>query len=142
MLLPDWQLAHPAGPAEAATLAAAPPPRTVLWLDELQNYLDGEHGLTPGTIRALLAAPDPVVIIATMWPDRYASHTTVPDPGAPDPHARERQVLDLADVVRIDPKFTPAEQHRARTPCSPRSVSRGTYSGGISSRMPGMLIAG
>jgi hypothetical protein len=26
----------------------------VVWLDELQRYLDGEHGLTGGVVRALL----------------------------------------------------------------------------------------
>ena len=56
-LLPDWWLVHPAGPGEVAALAAAPPPRTVVWLDELQRYLDGEHGLTGGVVRALLNAP-------------------------------------------------------------------------------------
>ena len=55
-LLPDWWLVHPAGPAEVAALAQAPPPRTVVWLDELQRYLDGEHGLTGGVVRALLDA--------------------------------------------------------------------------------------
>ena len=35
-------------------------------------------------------------------------------PGGADPHARERQVLDLADVVPIAPAFSPAEQDRAR----------------------------
>jgi hypothetical protein len=53
-LLPDWRLVHPVGPAEVAALAAAPPPRAVVWLDELQRYLDGEHGLTSGVVRALL----------------------------------------------------------------------------------------
>ena len=95
-LLPDWWLVHPAGPAEVAALAAAPPPRTVVWLDELQRYLDGEHGLTGGVVRALLNAPHPAVIIGTLWPDRYAAYTTVPAPGGADPHAREREVLDLA----------------------------------------------
>ena len=47
-LLPEWWLVHPAGPAEVTALAQAPPPRTVVWLDELQRYLDGEHGLTGG----------------------------------------------------------------------------------------------
>jgi hypothetical protein len=55
-LLPDWWLAHPAGPAEVSALAQAPPPRTVVWLDELQRYLDGEHGLTGAVVRALLNA--------------------------------------------------------------------------------------
>ena len=113
-LLPDWWLVHPAGPAEVAALAAAPTPRTVVWLDELQRYLDGEHGLTGAVVRALLNAPHPVVIIGTLWPDRYTAYTTVPAPGGADPHAREREVLDLADVIRIDPEFSPAEQDRAR----------------------------
>jgi len=43
-LLPDWWLAHPAGPTEVAALAAAPTARTVVWLDELQRHLDGENG--------------------------------------------------------------------------------------------------
>ena len=113
-LLPDWWLVHPAGPGEVATLAAAPSLRTVVWLDELQRYLDGEHGLTGAVVRALLNAPHPVVIIGTLWPARYTTYTAVPAPGGADPHAREREVLDLADVIRIGPEFTPAEQDRAR----------------------------
>ncbi len=113
-LLADWWLVHPTGPAEVAALARAPVPRTLVWLDELQRYLDGEHGLTGAVVRALLAAPDPVVIIGTLWPDLYNAYTKLPDPGGPDPHAREREVLELADVVRIGPEFSPAEQDRAR----------------------------
>ena len=85
-----------------------------MWLDELQRYLDGEHGLTGGVVRALLNAPHPAVIIGTLWPDRYAAYTTLPAPGGADPHAREREVLDLAAVIRIGPEFSPAEQDRAR----------------------------
>ena len=113
-LLPDWWLVHPAGPAEVAALAAAPPGRTVVWLDELQRYLDGEHGLTGGMVRALLNVSGPVVLIGTLWPDRHAAYTAVPAPGEADPHAREREVLDLAAVIGIGAKFSPAEQDRAR----------------------------
>jgi hypothetical protein len=113
-LLPDWWLVHPADPAEVAALAQAPTPRTVVWLDELQRYLDGEHGLTGGVVRALLNPPQPTVIIGTLWPDRYVAYTTVPRPGSADLRAREREVLDLATVLRIDPAFSPAEQDRAR----------------------------
>jgi hypothetical protein len=114
-LLPDWWLVHPAGPAEVAALAQAPPPpQTVVWLDELQRYLDGEHGLTGGVVRALLNAPRPTVIIGTLWPDRYMAYTALPVPGGADPRAREREVLDLAEVIRISPAFSPAEQGRAR----------------------------
>ena len=113
-LVPDWQLVHPAGPAEVAALAAGPPPRTVVWLDELQRYLGGEHGLTGGVVRALLGAPGPVMLIGTLWPDLYSTWTAVRAPGRADPHAREREVLGLADVVRIAPVFSPREQDRAR----------------------------
>ena len=65
-------------------------------------------------MRALLNAPAPVVIIGTLWPDRYTAYTAVPAPGGADPHAREREVLDLAAVIRIGPEFSPAEQDRAR----------------------------
>jgi hypothetical protein len=113
-LLPDWWLVHPAAPAEVAVLAAAPPERTVIWLDELQRYLEGEGGLTGGVVRALLNGPHPIVIVGTLWPNRYNTYTAVPAPGAPDPHARERELLDLATVIRIAPNFSPAEQARAR----------------------------
>ena len=113
-LLPDWWLVHPDGPGEVAALAAASPARTVVWLDELQRYLDGEHGLTGGVLRALLNAPGPVVIIGTLWPDRYTAYTAVPSPGGADPHSREREVLGLAAVVRIGAAFSAAEQDRAR----------------------------
>jgi hypothetical protein len=112
--LPDWWLVHPAGPDQVAALAQMPSPRTVVWLNELQDYLDGEHGLDAAVVRALLNHP--AVIIGTLWPERYAAYTAVPEPGAPDPHRRDRQVLDLAEVVRIAPAFSEAEQDRPGTP--------------------------
>jgi hypothetical protein len=54
------------------------------------------------------------VIIGTLWPDLYAHYTTVPASGGTDPRARERRILDLADVVRIAAAFSSAEQDRAR----------------------------
>ena len=113
-LLPDWWLVHPAGPGEIAELSAAPLPRVVVWLDELQRYLDGERGLTGAVVRALLNAPGPVVIIGTLRPDQYAVYTAVAAPGGADPHAREREVLDLAEVFRIRAQFSAAERERSR----------------------------
>jgi hypothetical protein len=113
-LLPDWWLVHPDGPGQVAALAAAPTPRMVVWLDELQRYLHGEHGLTGGMVRALLNPPHCAVIIGTLWPDRYSGYTALPALGGADPQAREREVLDMAAVVRISPEFSPAEQDKAR----------------------------
>ena len=114
-VLPDWWLVHPARPTEVVALARTPVPQMVVWLDELQRFFDGEHGLTGGVVRALLGAPHPAVIIGSLWPDLYTTWTAVPTPGDIDPHAREREVLDLAAIVRIDSAFSPAEQGRART---------------------------
>ena len=111
-VLPDWWLVHPADSAEVAELAQAPLPRTVVWLDELQRYLDGEYALTGGAVRTLLNAS--AVIIGTIWPELYADYTIVSSPGGVDLHAREREVLDLAAVIRIDPEFSRAEQDRTR----------------------------
>src|SRR5262249_12998274 len=85
-VLPDWWLVYPAGPGEIAALAKAPSPRVVVWLDELQRYLDGEDGLTGAVVRALLNPPHPAVIIGTLWPDRYTVYATNPAAGGPDPH--------------------------------------------------------
>src|SRR5258707_9281393 len=75
---------------------------------------NGEHGLTGAVVRALLTASGPVVIIGTLWPDLYTGYTTLPTPGNADPRPREREVLGLAAVIRIDAAFSEAEQGRAR----------------------------
>jgi hypothetical protein len=114
-LLPQWRLVHPASAAEVAALAATPEPQTVVWLDELQRYLGSEDSVTGGVVRALLGPPHPAVIIATLWPSWYQAWTEVPaSPGGADPHAREREILDLAEVIRIEPSLSAAEEDRAR----------------------------
>ena len=64
-------------------------------------------------VRALLNAPGPVVIIGALWPDESRLHRACPPPAALTPHW-EREVLDLAVVVRIGAAFSPAEQDRSR----------------------------
>jgi tetratricopeptide (TPR) repeat protein len=71
------------------TIASAtfPLPKLIIWLDELHRFLkgpylhDGESAITAATIRQLMQAPTPVVILAAMWPE-HASHlrATQPDP--------------------------------------------------------------
>ena len=129
-VLPDWWLVHPAGPAEVAALAAAPPPRTVMWLDELQRYLEGEHALTGGVVRTLLNAPHPAVIIGTMWPNFYEAYTAMPTPGGADPHSREREVLDLAVIVRIGAAVQPSGAGPGPRRRNPGSAAAGRAGGG------------
>jgi tetratricopeptide (TPR) repeat protein len=52
-------------------------PKLIVWLDELQRFLpgpyltDGATPITAATIRRLLDAPTPVIVVGTLWP-RYA----------------------------------------------------------------------
>jgi hypothetical protein len=113
-LLPDWWLVHPAGSDQVAALVAAPAPRTVVWLDELQRYLDSEHGLTGDMVRALLNAPYPAVIIGTLWPEQYAAYTTVPAPAARIRLGGSAKCWTWPRSSASAPAFSEAGQDRAR----------------------------
>jgi hypothetical protein len=119
-VLPDWWLVHPGGPDEVRDLAQACPTRVVVWLDEFQQYLRGADGLDSGTVRRLLGADGPVVIVGTLWPTYYAEFTARPLLGAPDLRERERSVIELAEVVTMPEQFTPAELARAAQSADPR----------------------
>ena len=109
--LPDWWLAHPGDPDELRALAAAPTPRTVIWLDELQRYLGGAQG-TAATVRSLLRAG--VVLLGTLWPAEYITRTALRRAEPDDPYAHDRELLDLAQVIDVNDAFSAAEQGRAQ----------------------------
>jgi hypothetical protein len=102
--LPDWWLLLPRaepGVPDLRELAEAPAPRTVVWLDELQRYL-GPHGLTADTVRRLLTADPPILLIGTLWPRRYEEYRRRPADGQPDPHAEARTLLHRVCCVEPD----------------------------------------
>jgi tetratricopeptide (TPR) repeat protein len=112
-VLADWWLVHPAGPAEVRALAAAPAPKTVVWLDELTSYLGGTNGLRASTIRALRQAG--MVLVGTLWPDEYQIRVARRRLGrqSDDPYEADRALLDLAEVIDVADIFTAAERDRA-----------------------------
>jgi TPR repeat protein len=117
--LPGWRLFHPADAEElAAAVASRQLPRggVVVWLDEAQHYLAGSNRLTVGAVRALLDPDQPVVVVATMWPQWYEQFTATPpsEPGAGrDLHWHARQILTtMARVIRLA-GFTRGERDRA-----------------------------
>jgi hypothetical protein len=105
----SWRLWHPLSPtrpdavlAELADIA----PRTVVWLNEAQYYLDaglGEH--VAAGLREVLHDPTrgPVLVLATLWPEHWNRLTLR---AGHSPHARE-----LLDGHKIDVPnaFTPAD---------------------------------
>jgi TPR repeat protein len=122
--LGDWPLLIPASAQQLTgyldTIQTSR--KLVVWLNETQNYL-GPGGLTAATVRRLLAAPRPVIIIGTIWPDRYDAMTASPsEPRAgsgaevplADVYADAREILViLADRRNLAARFSPAERDRA-----------------------------
>ena len=113
---PPWRVWHPIDPSRPdAALAELPRigPRTVVWLNEAQFYLDvTEAGLgeqVAAGLRELLrdAGRGPVLVLATLWPGFWDALTARPD-GGPEPHAQARELLAGHDIT-VPAAFTPAQ---------------------------------
>ncbi|WP_327003976.1 hypothetical protein OHA72_54495 [Dactylosporangium sp. NBC_01737] len=109
-VLAEWWLVHPADAVRIGAHAADPAPRTVLWLDELQRYLNHAARVPVGVMQQLIAAG--TVVVATLWTDEYDIRTVRPEAGQPDPYANDRDVLRLAHVVRVPGAFSTTERRR------------------------------
>ena len=113
---PAWRLWHPIDPSRPdAALRELPGigPRTVVWLNEAQFYLDpAEAGLgerVAAGLRELLRDPGraPVLVLATMWPEYWHALTARPA-GGDDPHAQARELLAGHDIT-VPAMFTAAQ---------------------------------
>ncbi|MEK2472208.1 tetratricopeptide repeat protein [Streptomyces noursei] len=98
-------------PADAdgllAVLAAdALDTRTVLWLNEAQNYLDDPAG--EAVAAALLRRLDddgPLIVIATLWPAHEEALTAAPAQDGKDPHWHARTLLGQARRIGVPRSF-------------------------------------
>ncbi|MEU0250835.1 hypothetical protein ABZ192_42425 [Streptomyces sp. NPDC006235] len=107
----DWRLWHPLSPtAPHAALASLPDiaPKTVMWLNEAQHYLDpdplGEQ--VAAGLRELLNDPSraPVLVLGTLWPDHWDTLTTRT---TTDRHVGARALL-VGHKIDVPDAFTPA----------------------------------
>ncbi|MEV4942881.1 hypothetical protein [Streptomyces zaomyceticus] len=88
-VLPDWPLVRPADAEELSAWIEASfvCPRTVLWLDEAQRYLDGAQGERAAkALVRLLDQVAPLAVVGTMWPDHLRRLTE--SCGGEAPHVR------------------------------------------------------
>ncbi|MEU0962576.1 tetratricopeptide repeat protein [Micromonospora aurantiaca] len=119
-LLPEtWRLWHPISPGRSEALLegfAAVGPRTVLWLNDLHDYLlrdpaAGER--VAAGLRELLRDPNrgPVLILGTTWPEYWARLTMPPNPLG-DPHTQARSLLAGTDLV-VPESFAEPDRERA-----------------------------
>lgn len=82
-------------------------PRTVLWLNEAQEYLDSAKG--EAVAAALLRRLDgegPLLVVATLWPDHDQNLTRRPGSGEGDHHPRARELLAQAHYTHVPDSFT------------------------------------
>ena len=116
---PGWRLWHPIDPTRPeAALRDLPGigPRTVVWLNEAQFYLDTADGglgeRVAAGLRELLRDPAraPVLVLATLWPQFWDGLTARPEGGA-DPHAQARELLAGHDIT-VPAAFTAAQLQR------------------------------
>ncbi|WP_245205800.1 hypothetical protein [Kitasatospora sp. RG8] len=114
-----WALWHPFDPSRAEAALAdleRVTPRTVVWLNEAQHYLGhpeaGER--IAAALHTLLthSARRPVLILGTLWPEYASRYTALPNPGAPDPHTRVRELL-AARTVSVPESFDRNALHAA-----------------------------
>src|SRR5439155_14837190 len=115
-----WRLWHPIDPTRpAAALRDLPGigPRTVVWLNEAQFYLEVAEGRlgeqVAAGLRELLRDPAraPVLVLATLWPQFWDSLTARPPGRDADPHAQARELLDGHDIT-VPAAFTAAQLQR------------------------------
>ncbi len=95
-----WHPFDPTRPEAALAALAQVRPRTVVWLNETQEYLraggDGER--VAAGLRSLLADPAraPVLVLGTLWPEHHAALTV--DPGSQVRVVLEGTVIDVPDL--------------------------------------------
>jgi hypothetical protein len=111
--LAGWRLWHPINPGRPEALLDALErnlilPRTVLWLNEIQNYLN-----TPGSdtgeriaagLRELLrdGGRVPILALGTIWPEYWDVLTRWPAAFQRDDHAQARELLTGRGIVVPD----------------------------------------
>ena len=111
-----WHPIDPSRPEAALRELPGIGPRTVVWLNEAQFYLDvADGGLgerVAAGLRELLRDPAraPVLVLATLWPQFWDVLTARPA-GGPDPHAQARELLAGHDIT-VPAAFTPAQLQR------------------------------
>jgi hypothetical protein len=123
-LEPGWRLWHPIDPQGALAGLPGAEPRTVVWLNEAQRYLDpgdstGEK--VAAGLRDLLRDRDrgPVLVLATLWPDRWSELTVRPPAGALDPHAQARELL-VGHDIEVPAAFTEEQLRELQRAGDPR----------------------
>lgn len=103
-----WRLWHPIEPtpSEAVLRGLADiQPRTVIWLNELQQYLapapDSMGQRIAAGLRELLRNPSraPILILGTLWPSHWHELTRRPEAMQEDLHGQSRRLISGREIA-------------------------------------------
>ncbi|WP_406436798.1 helix-turn-helix domain-containing protein [Streptomyces sp. NBC_01613] len=116
-----WRLWHPFDPTRAEAALedlSRVQPRTVVWLNEAQHYLEGHNAgeRIAAALHNLLTDParGPVLVLGTLWPDYARKYTALPSYNGSDSHSRVRELL-AARTLTVPDTFDAAALQRAKT---------------------------
>lgn len=114
-----WKVWHPLAPSRpeaALTGLESVGPHTVIWLNEAQLYLLDCAPKTAENVtaklRVLLADParGPVLVLATLWPDKWRTLTRRPPAGKEDVLSQQRELLTgIGTKLTLPDSFTSDE---------------------------------
>ena len=95
--LPTWRVDYPRTPAALEQrLGGGVGPRTVIWLGELRDYVDGVGGpVVLGRLADLLVSDGQIVVITTLWHEHWVAYTAkrTDGPGETHPAAAIQPIL-------------------------------------------------
>ena len=119
-VLPDWTLYAPNSLADMQREIESQRSlrKTVMWLDELDKYLEGEHPLEPGSVRRLISRGVGAIIMGNLWPAQFEKFKQRPLPKASEDLAEDtlsgqRYILRMAHVFNLPPRLSSDERTRA-----------------------------
>ncbi|MEU3992590.1 hypothetical protein AB0F24_30255 [Streptomyces platensis] len=115
--LSGWHLAFPKDAESLLAILAADAlsPRTILWLNEAQEFLSGPLGESAAVaLRRRLEQAGPVIIIATLWPAHYRTLADRPENQGHDPHRQARALLAQAALFHVPDTFQNSALEAAR----------------------------
>lgn len=109
-ILRTWLLVYPRTGDELHDLleADAIAPRTVLWLNEMHNYITRSSGsAVAAKLHALInedSMAGPVLVVGTLWPEFWERLTSEPV-SLDDPHSCARLLLESGTLVIVAERF-------------------------------------
>ncbi|MFI9580257.1 hypothetical protein ACIHCQ_00005 [Streptomyces sp. NPDC052236] len=113
--LPGWWLLRPKDAVEVEDIAGSGVSRLVLWLDDLNRFLDARAPLSTSALVRMLDPRTPTVVVGVLWPDQYDRHAglVAADYSSDTALSDARDILNLAETVLVADEFSASEKERA-----------------------------